>query len=467
VTCAVEPERVPPRSEALRAATLVVATLAICALLELHVQWMNGLLWTRDWCSRPVLEVFPVFLAGSLPLWWAVRRREQRGGAHDASSVVALACTCLILLLAACVLYDGTFAPERLPRAIEHEYVTSYYLDALRLREVPGFLAEYPRLMDTLHLHSENKPPGAVLFFMAFISVFGPDQAAMASGLFMALLAALIIVSVWWMVATVTESRPAAFASAALMALCPGLVLGLPSMDALFAHFTCLLAGTWTIALRRDSRGAACAFGLVLAVALLFTPLVLVVGALLAGMTVLHLAPREARAERARQVARQVAFVAAAFAGFYAVAFATTGYDVIATFREVLGSKYDWNPELTRQELLGRPYWKALISDPWEFLLGTGWLIGLLALFRLRDAVRERRGTWLVEILALATIVLMPLLSFVRGESARLWMFLVPLLVLPAGVELARWTARRRALALASLLLVLTTVFVNMRFVER
>ncbi len=319
--------------------------------------------------------------------------------------------------------------------------------------------------MDTLHLHSENKPPGPILFFIAFIELFGPgDASAYASACCIAVLAALVVPATFHMVRALTQSREAAFCAAALTVLCPALALGLPGMDQLTPLFTCLLVSTWTFALRMDSRAAAIGFGATLSVALFFSPLILVVGFFLAGLTVFHVAPGAQRDARLKAVGRQVAIAMLTLAGIYLAAYVFTGYDAIAVFREILGSKHDWDPNLTRQELLGRPYWKALISDPWEFMLGTGWLIGLLALFRLRDTLRARTGTWLVEGLALAQIAIMPQLGFVRGESARLWLFLVPFLVLPAGVELSHWTARRRALALACLLCVLISIYVNMRF---
>ena len=454
-------------SRELARGALVVASAAVLILLvSRHVHWMNGMLWVREWRSLPLLDALPLILAGALPLAFACARWCARGAAGRLELALA-ASTAGLLTLAGCYFYDGTFGPERLPLAIEHQYVTSYFQDALRLADHPGFLAEYPRLMDTLHLHSENKPPGPVLFFLAFLELFGAENAALVCGLALAALAALVVVSVHWMASTLHGSRDAAFGAAALMALCPGLVLTLPSMDAVMPHFTCLLVGTWAIALRRDSPAAALLYGLVLALAAMFTPLLLVTGAFLAAFTAHHVLRDADRRGALSRAARQVAIALSTLVALYALLYAATGYDVIAVYREVLGSKHDWDPELTRQELLGRPYGKALISDPWEFLLGTGWIIGLVAAFRAFDACRERSGTWAIEMFGLANIVLLPLCSFVRGESARLWMFLVPFLVLPAGVELARSTPRRRLLALGSLLAVLATIFVNMRFVER
>jgi hypothetical protein len=450
-----------------RAALVVGLALVLALLLDRHVQWMNGMLWIRPWCQRSPLWVVPLFLACCLPLVGAVWLRERKPGGREGLCVPALALTCFLLMYAATCCFEGAYEPARLPRAIEHEYVTSYFLDASQLREIPDFLARFPELMDSLHLHSENKPPGAILYFMGFIEAFGYDDAASLSGLGIGVLAALTVVSTWWMVITLTESRDAAFAAAVLVALCPSLVLSLPLMDQVMPNFTCLLVASWTIALRRNSPWAAVLFGVALAGAVMFTPLVLVVGAFLAAVTLLHLAPRAERRARALQTGRLVAVVAAVFVGIFLSLHALTGFDLIATYREVLGSKHDWSPELTRQELLGRPYWKAVISDPWEFLLGTGWVIGLLALLRAVDALRDRKGLWALELLALAQIGLMPLLSFVRGESARLWLFLVPLLALPAGIELARWNPRQRAAAFAGLFLVLTSIYLNMRFVSR
>jgi len=84
------------------------------------------------------------------------------------------------------------------------------------------------------------------------------------------------------------------------------------------------------------------------------------------------------------------------------------------------------------------------VSDPWEFALGTGWVRGLVAIYALVSGARTRGKPCWAQVCCLGQIALVPVLGLVRGESARLWIFLIPLLVFPAGVELARWPPSSR-----------------------
>jgi hypothetical protein len=52
-----------------------------------------------------------------------------------------------------------------------------------------------------------------------------------------------------------------------------------------------------------------------------------------------------------------------------------------------------------------------------------------------------------------------------RCETARVWLFLQPLAVVPAGLELAQWDGHDRALVLGLMALILIVIRCKLRFV--
>jgi hypothetical protein len=138
----------------------------------------------------------------------------------------------------------------------------------------------------------------------------------------------------------------------------------------------------------------------------------------------------------------------------YALLGAATAFDPIATYRVIA--------DLQAADLikLARPFPVHIAWDVYDFSLGAGYIGVVIAIFALlRGALRDRfvlAGT--IQIVTVALAALLP------GETARLWMVLLPLLMAPIGIELANWPAKYRAVAFVCLWLMLVLICQNMNF---
>jgi hypothetical protein len=78
-----------------------------------------------------------------------------------------------------------------------------------------------------------------------------------------------------------------------------------------------------------------------------------------------------------------------------------------------------------------------------------------------RSPPQERRSlVWLV----LGQFVVVAALGLLQAETARVWDFMLPLLMIPVGLELARWPRRARAAVLVALAIITCAICQNMKF---
>jgi hypothetical protein len=56
------------------------------------------------------------------------------------------------------------------------------------------------------------------------------------------------------------------------------------------------------------------------------------------------------------------------------------------------------------------------------------------------------------------------LLGLIRCETARVWTFMLPMLMLPVGLELARWEFRWRTTVFAALFILTVAMWHSMTF---
>ena len=128
---------------------------------------------------------------------------------------------------------------------------------------------------------------------------------------------------------------------------------------------------------------------------------------------------------------RATCIALAVFAGLNVALWLGTGYHPYVTFRHAMA---------TQALINWRPYYPFPLTDPYDFLLGAGIIalpILLVHLQRLRDTKPTNTA---LTIIGLATIVTIDLSGLLRGEAARIWIFLLPLLAVPAALELARFS---------------------------
>ena len=85
-----------------------------------------------------------------------------------------------------------------------------------------------------------------------------------------------------------------------------------------------------------------------------------------------------------------------------------------------------------------------------DFGWAGGWIPVLLVGFGVRSMIRRSPPHVQVMVaLGLGQIVLTAVAGLLQAETMRVWLFMLPLLLLPASLELARWPRWAGVLALA------------------
>jgi len=419
-------------------AAVVVATAAI------------GTLWVRRWGgvpfstpSWPWYFSFPfyVFWWPRAAAWWlalglpaAVAAAVGVVAVHRAHLPRPLRVALTALLLAVLALAVGLLrqGPPGWwePLAYQGEYPggVGVVADAGGIR---AFLGGFPALLPSLPGHATGHPPGPMVFY-TLVAAVRPGVAA----------AALATVAVGCLGALNASGLAhdelgdaGGRLAPALWALSPVVILyTATSADAVFAVALAGAAlGSHRGLLRRSPAWTVAGAGLLWVSSLLTYAAVLVLPFLLVR------ALGRLRVERG-WVLRWAVATTAVVVGLYALLRLATGFDVAAAVAAV-NRAYQGAPGSA-----GREPWLWLPGD----LVAFGGMLGLplLAALTVRAAQVVREGRWTsFDAAAIASFVTAAAWGFSKGEVERIFLFLAPLLLVPAARQLMTWRVRLPVLA--------------------
>ena len=472
---------------------LIALAATFAALVNFHSPWINGpWYWKwpyRDpdvvpparWYAWMLLATLPVIAAIALEPLAAAGSRVRRWATVAMLMVGAVA----MKLMAVCVL-TAQLSFFVLNLIIQDPFVTSYYTDAGRFANYANWLEIYPKVLEQTNLHTMSKPPGAVAFYRAFIVAQGSGaNSAVTSGIVLAVMSALSIPAAMWLAREFTGDDRVATRAAFLMALCPGYAIMPPTFDAVWPVFTCALLVLWRRTVVRNDWRYAVTFGATFALACFATYNLLVLGAFLAAWTTWTLSASPVRPDSFRKrfvsILLHVGIALATTTALYAVFWLFTRFNPIATFAAAWRNQH----ALLERFKSFRPYPSTVVFDLTDFALGAGWLlVPLAALGVARWAAprcwRATRGASastsasavtasprelaMVVSLCIGIPLLVAVLGLLQSETARVWNFMLPLLILPAALELSRWPGWARQVVYGSMLVILLLVARHMRF---
>ena len=473
---------------------LVATCLALCSVLV----WRPtlGVAGQHAYGYHPAPRYLAFLLLGvaSLPLAATAAILFLRRGDLDrwrAWGLIALLCTGSLILHAM-----AATAPKALPEAelvwpfLWPNTEGAYAQFAARVGRLDRFVSNYPHLLDVsprrgsphwTHIHHcQVHPPGIIVAFAAADRFYGacpaaneavtrlvatrfPAAAEVAStsrlglrhpvavsstaALVTILLASVAPLVCYLALRGILPGR-AVMAACLLVALVPGTYLFNPSVDQAYPTITLVLVG---LALRAATTrrwpwgaafGAALYGAMFLHVGFALVAVILGVGGLLAW-----------RAWKPEWGARQCAVACwpAAFGaamGFLTPAFILQLWLGYPTFRVILACLR--NNRLFNAAM-ARTHWPWVIVTPFEFCLSLGLALGLVCIVgwarELAGAVwaRSLRGRAALLLAAVGVLALLDVLGMNRGETARLWLFVTPLLVVGA----TEWLCRDDRLSLA------------------
>ena len=439
---------------ALRRATfvLVVGALFAGGILA-EIDGFNGpWYWRWPWRDLGFVHVFvtlaPSFLSLAVALWLIERKTPTPAPARIGTVVALLVATNYALQLLALLCNPRGF--EFLHAIVVSPYATSYFGDAQAI----GHLGEWLRAFHSarLGMHSATHPPGPILWYYAWLNALGPSASPLAGGLAIGAVAALGVATMAAFARLWTDDVRTRLYAAALYALMPALIVFLPEFDQVYPIFTMLAIMAWVKAVA-GSPWHAVLLGCTLAAGSFFAYNLLSIGAFFA-LHAAWLAWRERfDASTMRRIALAGFIACATAAAMYVALWSATGFDPL---RSVAHAIHEQNTLLAG---LDRPWWAGVIFAPYDFLLGGGLLAGaLLLVFAWRLAKRERAEALSISLIGLATIAVIDASGLLRAETARIWLFLQPLVIVPAAVELARLGRVRVAVLMMQWLIVVVLV---------
>jgi hypothetical protein len=70
---------------------------------------------------------------------------------------------------------------------------------------------------------------------------------------------------------------------------------------------------------------------------------------------------------------------------------------------------------------------------------------------------------WLA-LLAIAQLLIVAITGLLQSETSRVWNFMLPLLMIPVGLELARWDRRSRIVCYVALAVLTTVIYQKLTF---
>lgn len=408
----------------------LVLAIGLAFSLGVILKWepLNGIREITQWewrwrdlgVGRSALFLFPPLILVAWILW---RIREERPA--TAWILAALMVANFSLQILAILAEPRGLA--LVTSIVASPGATSYFSDALLIGDLGVWLDEFPR--GIRYLHSATHPAGPVLFYYAFLKVFGP-YAAFLGGLTVALAGSAGVVVVHALAGLWTEKRTARLLASAFFALNPALIFFSPEFDQVYPIFAMLLILLWVKALGASKRYAY-GFGGVLFISTLFAYGTLTIGAFLVYYTIYWLWPADTRRSRLIVVFRCSVIALSVCAGLFVLLWVATGYDPVLAFERALIN------QRILAEILARPYTNFVLVDPYDFLLGAGVIALPILVFHMRRSFNA------LTVIGVATILTVDVSGLLRAETARVWLFLQPLLAVPVGVELSglrrRW----------------------------
>ena len=238
----------------------------------------------------------------------------------------------------------------------------------------------------------------------------------------------------------------------------PGPILMLTSFDAVYPAATVGMMLLWLSALRGSWRSAL-GCGTVLFFSLLFAHNFLVLGAWFVLMTTWSVLSDLDRGQVGRPALSAVVAGSIPVLVGFGLLYTAFGYNHPAALRAAI----EIQDVLAGQ--LQRPYAYTIFWDLYDFSLAGGWLtFGLLAAF----CANRCRNPEIVRGFAaccLGTLTIVNLSGLLAAEAARVWLFLQPLAVALAAIELGRRSLGVRMAVSAAMLFALAAIRASMSFI--
>ena len=397
-------------------------------------RWLQLKHWAWAWRNGSILKVAALLFAPFTLIAWVLWRIEKDPLPARPRLFLGLLALSNFLLQTLAMLANRQ-GVQRVREIVASPLATSYFDDAMAIQRPLEWLGHF----HTAHLglHSSTHPPGPILFYYLFFKLFGPAMGALIGGFAVGLLASAGVPLIYTFAGLWTSDQRARLTASAFYALLPALTVFFPEFDQIYPILTMLLILFWVMALRvlpEASRYAFCTGALVF-VSTFFAYNLLLIGVFLAYYGLYWLWRQGWTWRAVATLVRTSAIALAVCAGLYAVLWLASGYNPGASFGHAISH------QAVRAAHLNRPYGIYAALDPYDFFLGTGIIALPVLLFHLQRLLKHfdtKRTDTALTLIGLGTILTVDVSGLLRGEVARVWLFLQPLVAVPVALELSR-----------------------------
>lgn len=443
------------RKESISILTVSIGITAIL-LINLHFAPMNGPeYWEWNW---RFVGFFPVLAYLILPFLLYCYSFYSIGKAHCIVVLTLFTASNFLLQLSG-IMAEPIYSYKAIFHIVNNPFTISYYTDALKITDLNNWLGNFP--LQQLELHSRTHPPGPILFYYATVKLFGTYYGAYAGAIIIGALGSASVLFIYQFASMWELDSRTRLTICAYYTLIPGLVLFFPEFDQIYPLFAMFMLYLWHAVMTRSAKYLL-PFSVVLFICIFFAYNLLTIGMPLALMSLYFIYSADDKIKALWRLTVYATVAITVFAALHFALFFTTGHNSFLVFIKAVQHQNSviFSPQ--------RPYFFTIFTDLYDFFLGSGYLtIPLLAIFISRSINKNILSEkYLVySFLGLASIAAIDLTGLLRCETARVWLFLQPFIVIPAGIELERLKRRSQFAVLLVLFFTLTSIKANMLFI--
>jgi len=308
-----------------------------------------------------------------------------------------------------------------------------YYADVPKVHNIKYFLENYVNMFNTLSGHSQTHPPGGAIFLWIVSKLFGKGliQAAFATVVF----TSITVIPVYYLAKEYYGVNIARYA-AGLFLVTPNMVMFTATgMDGPFAVFPALSIFFFYKAISNKKLSFLYSFltGLALAFAMIMNYTATVIGLF---FVIVGLIALIGKREKIKSIIITLAIAGVTFVVFYVLLYFWSKFNIIAAFRAAY--KKDEKTMGTGYENFAK-YFHISIANLFAFLIGVGIPITVLWLHEMGGEFKRIIFDRKVDLYILAFFITLIGISFstlFTLEVERIWIFLVPLMVIPVAKRL-------------------------------
>lgn len=370
---------------------------------------------------------------------------------------------------------------DEIPGLIVHSGRTSYFTDALSIKDVGVFLENHYKLLPQLTHRSQTHGPGPVLFFWVILrlmsgavylreaaiklgqmlnidlvylaALIGKKSNSVAiaasifSGFFMVFLYNSAVVPLYYFTKKFYRKTVASLA-VLFFIVTPNLILFTPQMAQVYILFSILIIMFFYSGLKGRNLYYFVMSGLVYAVGIFFSleflvllPFIMLIvgGYIISSEWQSHQGNDYVLSTKGRVLGgfKALAVFTSTVLVFYFVLYFATGFNVIKTYKVALA--------IHNELEFVRSYWKWLWANYVEFFAYFGipftllFLKGTVSLVKNGYYAMITKARGKIDILLTAFVIVFIMLDLSginRGETSRLWIFLIPYLLIIIGKEI-------------------------------